>query len=198
MARKVRKKFAPHANVNTATCTCSVMTKDAGPTLAQAGSGEPGEQIKWVEVSSSQQLQIIQNRTPRNSLLRKWGPVDAPRIEPYMSPRNRKSSTPDVVHDSLAEGAVPAETLEGAFPHLDLPIQPPYPPMEAKSSRRYRKRVAINTNLSGTDFAAWHFATAQKLHCGRKRASHWRDISLSWWRPCGNSERGASYSMARS
>jgi ATP-dependent DNA ligase len=31
-------------------------------------------------------------------------------------------------------GAVPAESLAGSFPALDLPIRPPYPPMEAKSA----------------------------------------------------------------
>jgi ATP-dependent DNA ligase len=33
----------------------------------------------------------------------------------------------------VALGAVPAEALAGAFPALDLPVRPPYPPMEAKS-----------------------------------------------------------------
>ena len=32
------------------------------------------------------------------------------------------------------EGAVPAEQLEEPFPPIDLPIRPPYPPMEAKSA----------------------------------------------------------------
>ncbi len=32
-----------------------------------------------------------------------------------------------------AEGAVAAEELKQAFPKMDLPIRPPYPPMEAKS-----------------------------------------------------------------
>ncbi|HWR35136.1 MAG TPA: ATP-dependent DNA ligase [Clostridia bacterium] len=35
--------------------------------------------------------------------------------------------------DPVTEGAVPAEELQGSFPPLDLPIQPPFPPMEAKS-----------------------------------------------------------------
>jgi ATP-dependent DNA ligase len=42
----------------------------------------------------------------------------------------------NVSHDTRAEvseGAIPAESLEGAFPELHLLIQPPYPPMEAKS-----------------------------------------------------------------
>jgi ATP-dependent DNA ligase len=33
----------------------------------------------------------------------------------------------------VQSAAVPAETLEQAFPHVDLPLQPPYPPAEAKS-----------------------------------------------------------------
>jgi ATP-dependent DNA ligase len=34
----------------------------------------------------------------------------------------------------IAEGAVPADELRGGFPKLGLPIQPPFPPMEAKSA----------------------------------------------------------------
>jgi ATP-dependent DNA ligase len=34
--------------------------------------------------------------------------------------------------DRVLEGAVAAESLPGGFPKLDLPIKPPYPPMEAK------------------------------------------------------------------
>ncbi len=32
-----------------------------------------------------------------------------------------------------AESAVPADTLDGGFPSIDLPFQPPYPAMEARS-----------------------------------------------------------------
>jgi ATP-dependent DNA ligase len=35
--------------------------------------------------------------------------------------------------DRIAAAAVPAEELVDAFPSIDLPIQPPYPPAEAKS-----------------------------------------------------------------
>src|ERR1051326_1567838 len=35
--------------------------------------------------------------------------------------------------DRVAEAAVPAEDLKQGFPSIDLPIQPPFPPMEAKS-----------------------------------------------------------------
>lgn len=35
--------------------------------------------------------------------------------------------------DRVTEAAVPAESLAGSYPELNLPIQPPYPPMEAKS-----------------------------------------------------------------
>jgi ATP-dependent DNA ligase len=34
---------------------------------------------------------------------------------------------------SVTAAAIPAETLEHAFPELHLPLQPPYPPAEAKS-----------------------------------------------------------------
>jgi ATP-dependent DNA ligase len=43
-------------------------------------------------------------------------------------PASRKHKT----NDRVTEGAVPAESLQGEFPKLKLPIQPPYPPMEAK------------------------------------------------------------------
>ena len=42
------------------------------------------------------------------------------------SPRKRKPA-------DVASAAVPAEQLTQAFPKLNLPIQPPYPPAEAKS-----------------------------------------------------------------
>src|SRR3954471_20836935 len=35
--------------------------------------------------------------------------------------------------DRVSEAAVPAEELKQSFPSIDLPIQPPFPPMEAKS-----------------------------------------------------------------
>jgi ATP-dependent DNA ligase len=39
-----------------------------------------------------------------------------------------KRAVPDVL-----EGALPAEALAGEFPEIDLPLRPPYPPMEADS-----------------------------------------------------------------
>src|SRR5215469_2689700 len=41
----------------------------------------------------------------------------------------RRSSSPP---SPIADGAVPAEELKQEFPHISLPIRPPYPPMEAK------------------------------------------------------------------
>src|SRR5215472_9576639 len=40
----------------------------------------------------------------------------------------RSSSHPS----PIADGAVPADELKQEFPHISLPIRPPYPPMEAK------------------------------------------------------------------
>src|ERR1700739_4861979 len=55
-------------------------------------------------------------------------PVPALRIKVGMaSPRKRKSA-------DVASAAVPAEQLTEAFPKLNLPIQPPYAPAEAKSA----------------------------------------------------------------
>ena len=42
------------------------------------------------------------------------------------SPRKRKPA-------DVESAAVPAEQLTQAFPKLNLPLQPPYPPAEAKS-----------------------------------------------------------------
>lgn len=42
------------------------------------------------------------------------------------SPRKRKAA-------DVGSAAVPAEAIEHAFPKLNLPLQPPYPPAEAKS-----------------------------------------------------------------
>jgi ATP-dependent DNA ligase len=36
--------------------------------------------------------------------------------------------------DEVTAGAVPAEELAGDFPPIDLPVRPPYPPMEARSA----------------------------------------------------------------
>lgn len=44
----------------------------------------------------------------------------------HMPPRARKQS-------DVAAGALPAEALGYSFPELNLPIQPPYPPAEAKA-----------------------------------------------------------------
>ncbi|HEY9422719.1 MAG TPA: ATP-dependent DNA ligase, partial [Thermoanaerobaculia bacterium] len=38
--------------------------------------------------------------------------------------------------DRVQTAAVPAEALEGEFPEIGLPVQPPFPPMEAKSAER--------------------------------------------------------------
>ncbi|MEA2694322.1 MAG: hypothetical protein QOJ16_3709, partial [Acidobacteriota bacterium] len=42
--------------------------------------------------------------------------------------RKAKKAVPDVT-----EGALPAEALAGEFPEIDLPVRPPYSPMEAAS-----------------------------------------------------------------
>src|ERR1700756_1243420 len=42
--------------------------------------------------------------------------------------RNPKTRRPDI-----NTAAIPAEALEHPFPKLNLPLQPPYPPAEAKS-----------------------------------------------------------------
>jgi ATP-dependent DNA ligase len=36
--------------------------------------------------------------------------------------------------DPVTDGALPAEALAGEFPEIDLPLSPPYPPMEAASA----------------------------------------------------------------
>src|SRR4051812_48980443 len=44
-----------------------------------------------------------------------------------------KKSLETQAETNLEDGAVPAEELEQAFPAIDLPVKPPYPPMEAKA-----------------------------------------------------------------
>src|SRR5688500_11097558 len=51
--------------------------------------------------------------------------------------RKRRASEPESADVESAaagagSGAVPAEALAGAFPPIDLPVTPPFPPMEAK------------------------------------------------------------------
>jgi ATP-dependent DNA ligase len=45
-------------------------------------------------------------------------------------------STSKTEPDRVAAAAVPAEALEGEFLWLELPVQPPYPPMEARPAER--------------------------------------------------------------
>lgn len=47
---------------------------------------------------------------------------------PAKSSKPKRASKPDLV----TEAPIPAEKLEAPFPKLSLPIQPPFPPMEAK------------------------------------------------------------------
>ncbi len=42
--------------------------------------------------------------------------------------------------DRVATAAVPAEELTAEFPEIDLPVRPPFPPMEAKPAARLRWR----------------------------------------------------------
>ncbi|HKU22069.1 MAG TPA: ATP-dependent DNA ligase [Terriglobales bacterium] len=48
-------------------------------------------------------------------------------------PRTYKSRAKNSRKERVLEGAVPAEELQAQFPHIALPVRPPYPPMEAKS-----------------------------------------------------------------
>jgi ATP-dependent DNA ligase len=54
--------------------------------------------------------------------------LSSTRIQLDMARRASAKPKPDI-----AEGAVPAEELKQEFPPIALPIQPPFPPMEAKS-----------------------------------------------------------------
>src|SRR6476646_4544639 len=55
-----------------------------------------------------------------------YAPAGAPHQSCMPSPRKTKPA-------DVGAAAVPAEALTQAFPKLNLPIQPPYPPAEAKS-----------------------------------------------------------------
>ncbi len=52
----------------------------------------------------------------------------ARRLQPVAGMATRK--------DRVEAAAVPAEALEGEFPEIDLPVRPPFPPMEAKPASR--------------------------------------------------------------
>ncbi|HSN87238.1 MAG TPA: ATP-dependent DNA ligase [Thermoanaerobaculia bacterium] len=41
--------------------------------------------------------------------------------------------------DDITAGALPAEELAGEFPEIDLPLRPPFPPMEARSEEKIPK-----------------------------------------------------------
>jgi ATP-dependent DNA ligase len=47
-----------------------------------------------------------------------------------------KRARPAAGRPSASSGALPAEALAGEFPPIDLPIRPPYPPMEAASAEK--------------------------------------------------------------
>ena len=55
-------------------------------------------------------------------------PADLARYAPSRMARSKP--------DRVATAAIPAEELAGEFPELDLPVRPPYPPMEAKPAAR--------------------------------------------------------------
>jgi ATP-dependent DNA ligase len=50
-----------------------------------------------------------------------------------MPTRSKPSQKAKKVVPDVTEGALPAEALAGEFPEIDLPVRPPYPPMEAAS-----------------------------------------------------------------
>src|ERR1041385_5420469 len=53
----------------------------------------------------------------------------------------RASHPPGRKSAGIQSAAIPAEVLEQAFPKLDLPLQPPYPPAEAKSVKEVPRGV---------------------------------------------------------
>ena len=50
-----------------------------------------------------------------------------------MPTRAKPSQKAKKAAPEITEGALPAEALAGEFPEIDLPLRPPYPPMEAAS-----------------------------------------------------------------
>jgi ATP-dependent DNA ligase len=53
-----------------------------------------------------------------------------------MATARRRTGGPASPPDGVTAGAVPAGDLAGEFPEIDLPVRPPYPPMEAKTAER--------------------------------------------------------------
>ncbi len=55
------------------------------------------------------------------------------RIESGRMPSKRRPKPGQTKEADVRSAALPAEVLEQPFPRIDLPLQPPYPPAEAKS-----------------------------------------------------------------
>jgi ATP-dependent DNA ligase len=51
-------------------------------------------------------------------------------------PKTTAKPAPKKKPDHVEAAAVPAEALAGEFPEIDLPVHPPFPPMEAKPAAR--------------------------------------------------------------
>jgi ATP-dependent DNA ligase len=82
------------------------------------GPGQARFWLDWVEKPSPAEGEKI---SPARKL---WSGTCSRRIKTYMASA-RKSA-------SVRSGAVPAEALTEGFPKINLPLQPPYPPAEAR------------------------------------------------------------------
>ena len=76
--------------------------------------------------------------------------------------RNRKAAQPGT-RDRVSVGAVPEEALEAPFPHINLPIRPPYPPMEAKSVERLPRGEGWQYEPKWDGFRCLAFRSADRV-----------------------------------
>src|SRR5258707_14895407 len=87
------------------------------------------------------------------------------------SPRKSKSA-------AVESAAVPAEALDHAFPKLNLPIQPPYPPAEGKSVKDLPRGSGWLYEPKWDGFRCLALEKTLKSSCSQKPVSRWAVIFL--------------------
>ena len=81
-------------------------------------------------------------------------------------------------------GAVPLEALAQSFPRIPLPIQPPYPPAEAKSVAEIPSGPGWLYEPKWDGFCCLVFRHNNQVLMQSKAGSGWAGISPSWSPPC--------------
>ena len=95
-------------------------------------------------------------------------------------------------------GAVPLEALAQSFPRIPLPIQPPYPPAEAKSVAEIPSGPGWLYEPKWDGFCCLVFRHNNQVLMQSKAGSGWAGISPSWSPPCAIGLVVSLLSMAKS